>query len=168
MNQCCLIAKPKRPHEYLIAHFIQAIRFELAKCLWLTTIIAKIVVTKPTLKYFQPLGSHSPPPPPPTSPLNNVVSLQNISDLFSIASHNISIQWALEAIHQGSLTLILTNSNANPNLTLIHPWWIASSIHLFVHGKATLNRGREGGDVKNCEMSYFHGHVSTHFVNYRR
>ena len=145
MNQCCLIAKPKRPHEYLIAHFIQAIRFELAKCLWLTT-----------------------PPPPPTSPLNNVVSLQNISDLFSIASHNISIQWALEAIHQGSLTLILTNSNANPNLTLIHPWWIASSIHLFVHGKATLNRGREGGDVKNCEMSYFHGHVSTHFVNYRR
>ena len=137
MNQCCLIAKPKRPHEYLIAHFIQAIRFELAKCLWFTTIIAKIVVT-------------------------------NISDLFSIASHNISIQWALEAIHQGSLTLILTNSNANPNLTLIHPWWIASSIHLFVHGKATLNRGREGGDVKNCEMSYFHGHVSTHFVNYRR
>ena len=52
------------------------------------TIIAKIVVTKPTLTYFQPIGSHSP-------PLNNVVSLENVSDLFSIASHNISVHGKL-------------------------------------------------------------------------
>ena len=58
--------------------------------------------------------------------LPNVVSLQNVSALFSIASHNIS-----------------------------------------VHGKLTLNRGGrgEGGDIKMFEMSYFCGHVTTHFVN---
>ena len=48
---------------------------------------AKIVVTKPILTYFQRLGPHL----PTRLPLNNVVSLQNVSDLFSIASdHNIS------------------------------------------------------------------------------
>ena len=55
---------------------------------FLATIIGKIVVTKPTLTYFQPLRSYSPPTPPT---LNNVLSLQNVSDLFSIASHNISV-----------------------------------------------------------------------------
>ena len=59
----------------------------------------------------------------PPFPLNNVVSPQNVSDLVSIACHNISI-----------------------------------------HGKPTLNRGGEG-DIKNCEMPYFYGHVTTHFVN---
>ena len=48
------------------------------------TIIAKFVETKPTLTYFQPLGSHLP-------PLNNAVSVQNVGDLFLIASHNISV-----------------------------------------------------------------------------
>ena len=66
--------------------------------------------SRATFAYFPPL------------PLYNVVSLQNVSDSFSIASHNIS-----------------------------------------AHGKPILNRG--GGDIKNCEMSYFCGHVTAHFVN---
>ena len=55
------------------------------------TIYTKIFVTKPTLTYFQPLGLHSPTLPPPPLPLNNVVLLQNVSDLLSIASRNISV-----------------------------------------------------------------------------